>query len=97
MDRKAGIILSIIFLCAQVMAMLHMAAYGFVKHEHNGHVCGIYICSQQSKDITTSINAVFEHRFDVIQHLKSFPTQTLITFQSYSSYSPRAPPIFLIS
>ncbi len=97
MNRKSGLILSIIFLCVQVLALLHMAAYGFEEHEHKGHVCCIYLCVEQSKFSAATGDAISEHRLDFIHCFISFGTQPYIPFQNYTPSDPRAPPVFLLS
>lgn len=48
MNRKFCYILLSIFLAMQIFSVLHMAEHGFKKHEHNGHLCSVYMHSEQS-------------------------------------------------
>jgi hypothetical protein len=51
MKKTSSLFLTTLFLAMQMIALLHMAKYGFAKHNHDGHVCGIYLLGKQTKSV----------------------------------------------
>ncbi len=93
MHRKFGLTLTCVFLCAQLITIMHMAEYGFGKHEHNGKTCSIFLSGEQSKQ-NISNNVVISHCLNIIQSCFLPTVQPFISLNHYSPSIPRAPPIF---
>jgi len=96
MKRKLGLTLSIIFLSVQLFALLHMAEHGFIKHEHKGHTCSVYLSTEQSKYSTTE-NPISLPSRNLVECSFTFPVQTPPCCTISPTPSTRAPPFFLLS
>lgn len=96
MKKNLSLTLAMLFVCVQLLALLHMAGYGFEGHEHNGETCGIYLSGEQSK-YCAGAKPIFVVRLAFIQDFITFPPQTPAASQTFSPVSPRAPPVFLLS
>lgn len=93
MNRKLGLFLIISFLGMQVLTNLHMAEYGFEKHEHNGHVCQIYLHCEHTKYSTPGA-AITLQTPEYFTFAITLPEFILVRSESYGVASPRAPPLF---
>jgi len=93
MNRKLGIFLIISFLGMQMFSTLHMAEHGFDEHEHNGHVCQIYLHCEHSK-YSTSGAAITLQTPEYFIFTITLPELLFVRSQSYGVASPRAPPLF---
>lgn len=93
MNRKLSLFLVIGFLAVQVLSTLHMAEYGFDEHEHNGHVCQIYLYCEHIKYSTPSA-AIALQAPEYFIFTIALPEILFIRLQNYGVASPRAPPLF---
>lgn len=96
-NRNLAIILSLaVFLAAQVLGIAHAAAYGPGKHKHHGHVCDIYLSTDQAKSAVPPAPPVLH----VPAHsgFAFAPSVSIaIAGKEYPSAFPRAPPAALLS
>ena len=95
--RNLGIILSLaFFLAAQALGIAHAAEYGPGKHKHHGHVCDIYLSTDQAKSVPPAqppvlhVPAYCGVAFDL-------PACVAPQGGEYPSAFPRAPPATLLS
>lgn len=93
MNKKFGLFLAISFLTVQVLATLHMAEYSFGEHEHNGHVCDIYLHGEHTKYSTPSA-AIALQAPEYFAFIITLPDLTFVSSKAYGVASPRAPPLF---
>lgn len=96
-NRSLGIILSVAaFLAAQALGMAHAAAYGPGKHKHHGHVCDIYLSTDQAKSVPPAQPPAL--------HVPAYcgvafvlPASMALQGGEYPARFPRAPPATLLS
>lgn len=93
MDKKLVLFLIFSFLGMQVLTNLHMAEYGFEKHEHNGHVCQIYLHCEHTKYSTPGA-AITLQTPEYFTFAIILPEFIFVSSESYGVASPRAPPLF---
>lgn len=96
MKRKLGLIFTIFFVGVQLLGLLHLAEYGFEKHEHHGQVCSIYLAGEQSK-YSAAGDTVSVYPPEVVRSIITFPTRILVLPEIYPPSASRAPPVFLHS
>jgi hypothetical protein len=93
MNRKLGLFLVFSFLAMQVLSSLHIAEFGFEKHEHNDHLCQIYLHGEHTKYSKPSATFSLQTP-DYISFTIAHPEQPFFHSQRYGIASPRAPPAF---
>lgn len=93
MNRKLSLFLIISFLTVQALSALHMADYGLGEHEHNGHVCDVYLHSEHTK-YSTPGTAIALQSPEYFTFTIALPELLFVRSQSYGVASPRAPPLF---
>ena len=96
-NRNLGIILSVaVFLAAQALGMAHAAAYGPGKHKHHGHVCDIYLSTDQAKSVPPAQPSALH--VPIYCGVAFFlPASMAIQGGEYPARFPRAPPATLLS
>ncbi|MEQ1890459.1 MAG: hypothetical protein ABL951_14970 [Alphaproteobacteria bacterium] len=92
-NRNLTIILSLaIFLAAQALGIAHAAAYGPGKHTHHGHVCDIYLSTDQAKSAPPPPHpALLIPVYSGVTFVPPFIVA--LPGGDYSSGFPRAPPL----
>ncbi len=93
MNRKLGLFLVFSFLAMQLLSSLHIAEFGFEKHEHNGHLCQIYLHGEHAKYSKPSATFALQAP-DYISFIIAHPGQPFVRSQRHGIASPRAPPAF---
>ena len=96
-NRNLAIILSLaVFLAAQALGIAHAAAYGPGKHKHHGHICDIYLSSDQAKSVPPpalpALHVPGHSGFTFV-----LPVSIALSGEEYPSAFPRAPPTALLS
>ncbi|MFZ5913135.1 MAG: hypothetical protein ACOY17_02810 [Pseudomonadota bacterium] len=96
-NKNLAVVFSLaIFLAAQVVGILHAAAYGAGEHKHHGRVCDIYLHSDQTQH--SAPPAGFEFQISLFYSVKYIPSGvTAIPEADYPAGFPRAPPVFLLA
>ena len=93
MNRRLGAFLIVSFLCMQMLSFLHMAEFGFEKHEHSGHVCQIYLHCEHTKYRPHNASIVLQAPKYVLFTI-TLSELLFLRSQSYGAASPRSPPLF---
>jgi hypothetical protein len=93
MNRKLGLFIVFSFFAMQVLSTLHMAEYGVEKHEHNGHICQIYLHCEHTKYSTPGA-AIALYSPEYVSFTIVLPELLFVRSESYGVASPRAPPLF---
>ena len=93
MNRKLGLFLIVSFLGMQMLSCLHMVEHGFEKHEHNGHICQIYLHCEHAKYSTPGA-AITLQTPEYFTFAITFPEFIFVSSESYGLAFPRAPPLF---
>ncbi len=96
-NRNLAIILSlVVFIAAQALGIVHASAYGPGKHKHHGHVCDIYLSTDQAKSVPPAQLPAL--------HVPIYCGVTFVLSASlahqggeYPASFPRAPPATLLS
>jgi hypothetical protein len=96
MRRKLGILFAVVFLSVRLLSTLHMAEYGFAKHEHDGYVCDIYLLHKHNQIAAAPAHQLIVEIAFVLLALSSAAT-ILHAPQQHRSNHPRAPPAFLLT
>ncbi|MDO9460791.1 MAG: hypothetical protein Q7N95_11840 [Alphaproteobacteria bacterium] len=95
-NRNLGIILSLfVFLAAQALGIAHAAAFGPGKHKHHGHICDIYLSTDQAKAAAPPppvLHVPGHSGFTFVP-----PVSIEFLAEEYPSAFPRAPPASLLS
>lgn len=92
--RNLGIILSLaFFLAAQALGIAHAAEYGPGKHKHHGHVCDIYLSTDQAKSSPPLLPLLFPSGYSDVVFI--VPVSVALSGGEYSAALPRAPPATL--
>lgn len=96
-NRNIGIILSVaVFLAAQALGMAHAAAYGPGKHKHHGHICDIYLSTDQAKSVPPpEPPALHVPIYCGVAFV--LPASVALQGGEYPARFPRAPPATLLS
>lgn len=92
-NKKLGFILILAFLSAQVFALWHMASYGFEKHQHNNHVCEIYLLCEQNKTSYIPAGVVIPACLSFVILAVVFVSHKIAEDRLSYSIEPRAPPV----
>ena len=93
MNKTLSLLLIISFLGVQMLSHLHMAEHGFEKHEHDGHICDIYLHAEHTQYHTPGAATVLH----VPEYAATAVTITgphVVHSERYGVASPRAPPHF---
>lgn len=93
MARKLSFLLVAIFLCVQVLSLLHVAEYGFEKHGHNGRFCDIDFFYENQKIFDTPGTTGIPASVIIVVLTLSISLQAIRQAQQSYSAKPRAPPI----
>lgn len=93
MQRRLSFALIAVFFAMQMLSSLHMAGYGFAEHKHHGHLCDIYVYSEQSKSADTVAAPVLTLP-DVIALGMPESVSHVAESQHYGVPAARAPPVF---
>jgi hypothetical protein len=72
MKKTSSLFLTTLFLAVQMLTLLHMAGHGFAKHNHNGHVCGIYLLGEKTKSVDISPPAAMPAQVFITVKRQSF-------------------------
>ncbi len=92
--RNLGIILSLaFFLAAQALGIAHAAEYGPGKHKHHGHVCDIYLSTDQAKSSPPLLPLLFPSEYNDVVFIVN--VSVALSGGKYSAALPRAPPATL--
>ena len=96
-NRNFSIILSIAaFLAAQMLGIAHTAEYGPNKHKHYGHICDIYLSSDQAKSVPPPQPLVLHVAvYCGVTYLP--PVSVALSGGEYPPALPRAPPATLLN
>ena len=91
MNKRSSLLLIAVFLAVQVLSILHVSAFGFEQHKHNGHLCEIFLHSEKTKyaDMPASISLPIIPVSEV--RLQNF-TSVILSKQIYKGAFARAPP-----
>lgn len=93
MKRHCNIALILLLLAMQAVSLLHAGQYGFDAHEHNGHVCDLYLHAEQGK-CAASPSVVSVPQPHYIQHVAyGIPVAPASAKTHYRIAAPRAPPV----
>lgn len=85
----------VIFLAAQTLGIAHAAAYGPGEHKHHGHVCDIYLSTDQAKSASLPPLPVL-HAPGYSGVVFAPSVSMALLGEEYSSAFPRAPPATLL-
>lgn len=96
-NKNFAVVFSLaIFLAAQVVGILHAAAYGAGEHKHHGRICDIYLHSDQIKHSVPPAGFAFHAALICVEaYTPAF--SPALPEADYPSGFPRAPPVFLLA
>ena len=90
--KKCGYLLVAIYLVMQIFSVLHMAEYGFVKHQHDGKVCSIYLYCEQAQNEGNTKPITF-HFFGFVVDVLLVLSLVVYQKRNYLPLLARAPPV----
>lgn len=94
MTKKLSFILIFSLLAVQMFSTLHMAEHGFEEHEHQGHVCDVYLYSQHQQQADHIPLPLITEQIEYVSFTYfSFIRSNLISYEE-STVNSRAPPVF---
>ena len=96
MKRTTGLFMTALFLIVQMLSLLHMAEHCFAVHEHDGHVCSIYLHCERAKCVDITPQADLQVQI-FVEIRPQIPTADLPVGDIFDRPSARAPPAFLPS
>lgn len=92
-NLRVAPLLAAIFLCAQILATAHNAAYADVDHVHDGVPCIVVAASKQS-DTMDEATPVPSLERNTVCHLDAAVSQSPAKNIVASTHAIRGPPIF---
>lgn len=94
MHRTLCSLLIALFLAAQMLSLLHLAAHGFEKHEHNGQTCEVCLHNEQTQYADAATPAVLP-TLVLAEIRRCIFASVLLNKGILGGVSTRGPPAFL--
>ena len=96
MKKRSGLLLSAVFLSVQILSILHLAQYGFEQHQHNGHLCEIFIHNEKTQHADVPLPLLLTFLPVLEARLPHFAS-VILSKRIYKGALSRAPPAYILS